>query len=92
VQSRANDADSGLHKRIRGAVFLGCPFGGSDCASIVDKWTSLAGNKQGLLQSLKLHSPRLATLQKDFLEGFSRLKIVCFYEKLKTAKTVIVSS
>ncbi|KAK0295462.1 hypothetical protein LTS00_006093 [Friedmanniomyces endolithicus] len=71
---------------ICGAIFLGCPFRGSDCAALADRWTSLFGNRQAILQCLKAGNQQVCTLQDDFRRLCPELPAVCFYEKLKSAR------
>ncbi|KAK1813452.1 hypothetical protein LTR12_012178 [Friedmanniomyces endolithicus] len=76
----------GFSQAICGAIFLGCPFRGSDCAALADRWTSLFGNRQAILQSLKLGNQQVCTLQDDFRRVCPELPAVCFYEKLKSPR------
>ncbi|KAK0919757.1 hypothetical protein LTR57_010382 [Friedmanniomyces endolithicus] len=46
----------------------------------------LFGNRQAVLQSLKLGNQQVRTLQDDFRRVCPELAAVCFYEKLKSAK------
>lgn len=79
-----------LGRSTAAIVFSGCPFGGSDCATIVDKCTALIGNRQGILQCLKPGSPQLYTLQHDFRNAYPNLPVSCFFEKIKSARSVLV--
>lgn len=69
---------------MAGAIFLGCPFGGTECAAVIDSFTTFLRNRQEILTSLKRNSPKLFELQHDFRTAYPDLPMACFYEQLKS--------
>ena len=73
-----------IRNRTTGIIFLGCPFLGTNVAAIADGITRNIGNKQEILKSLVPGSPFLYALQKHFWARYNHLRMVHFYEKLKS--------
>lgn len=91
ITAKVENAYRSISKAAAGAVFLGCPFGGTPYAEIGDSITAVLGNAQGILQSLKPESPQLFALQDDFRKSYPELAVTCFFEKLKSNGAALVS-
>lgn len=74
-----------IARSVAGAIFLGCPFGGTECAAVIDSFTTFLRNRQEILSSLKRNSSKLFELQHDFRTAYPDLPMACFYEQLKSA-------
>lgn len=87
LAARLGTRSEGIDQCVVGCIFLGCTFGGTECAAVIDTLTALLRNQQGILNSLKPKSPQLFTLQHDFRQTYPDLPTACFYEQLKSIPT-----
>ena len=66
---------------IAGVLFLGTPHQGSSAAEY-GLWLARAlGKDTTLLETLKINSPTLLEVARDFEASYSNVDIVCFYEQ-----------
>jgi len=68
-----------------GIIFLGTPHHGSEVA-VYGAWLAKAiGHDKTLLESLKMDSPSVFDVARDFEASHSNADIVCYYENKATS-------
>ena len=92
ISARVNQRFGKISRALAGCLFIGCPFRGTEAVSLLSTVTSMAGNNQDILNLLRPGNQELAVLQKDFMQLYSSVPMVCFYERLKSelGKTMMV--